>query len=112
MNRKLIIKAVLLNSCVVIASIILSLIIINAFASHLFNYIFEDYLFVIAFAAALPISFYAYKKVDSKKVVHAVTVYLLTQVSVGLIILIFFLLLLLAVKIYCAYNPCRLFPFL
>jgi len=112
MNRKLIIKAVLLNSCVVIASIILSLIIINAFASHLFNYIFEDYLFVIAFAAALPISFYAYKKADSKKIAHAVTVYLLTQLSVGLIIFFLFLLLFLAVRIYCAYNPCRLFPFL
>ena len=111
MNRKLIIKAALLNSCVVIASIILGTIILSVFASHLFNKNVEDYLFVIAFAAGLPVSFYVYKKAVSKKIAHAVLVYLLTQVLVGLIIFILFLLLFLAIKIYCAYNQCRLFPF-
>lgn len=112
MNRKLIIKAVLLNSCIVIASIIFGLIIINAFARHLFNLNVEDYLFVIAFAAGLPVSFYAYQKAETKKIAHAVAVYLLTQVAVGLTILCLFLLLFLAIKIYCAYDPCRIFPLL
>ncbi len=91
MNRKLIIKAVLLNSCIVIASIILGLVVINAFASRLFNLNVEDYLFVIALAAGLPISFYAYKKAVSRKIAYAAAVYLLTQVSVGLIISCLFL---------------------
>lgn len=112
MNRKLIIRAALLNSCIVIASIILGLIIINAFARHLFNLNVEDYLFLIAFAAGLPVSFSVYKKAVSKKILNAAAVYLLTQVSVGLIISVFFLLLFLAIKIYCAFSPCRLFPFL
>ncbi len=114
MNRKLIIKAVLLNSCIVIASIIFGLIIINAFAKHLFNLNLnvEDYLFVIAFAAGLPVSLYVYKKAVSKKILHAAAVYLLTQVSVGLIIFVLFLLLFLTIKIYCAYSPCRIIPFL
>ncbi|HXG82431.1 MAG TPA: hypothetical protein VNI84_00255 [Pyrinomonadaceae bacterium] len=67
MNRKLILKAVLLNSCVVIASIILGVIILGAFASHLFNLNVENYLFVIALVAALPVSLYVYKKAVSKK---------------------------------------------
>jgi hypothetical protein len=112
MNRKLIIKAVLLNSCVVIGSVILGLIIINAFARHLFNLNVEDYLFLIASAAGLPVSFFVYKKAVSKKTLHAATVYLLTQVTVGLIILVLFLLLFLAIKIYCANSPCRIIPFL
>jgi hypothetical protein len=112
MNRKLIIKAVLLNSCVVIASIVFGLIIINAFARHLFNLNVEDYLFVIAFAAGLPVSFFVYKKAVSKKVLHAAAVYLLTQVLVGLIIFVLFLLIFLAIKIYCANSPCRIIPLL
>lgn len=112
MNRKLIIKAVLLNSCIVVFLIILGLIIIGAFASQIFNFNVEDYLFVIAFAAGLPVSFFVYKKAVSKKILHAAVVYLLTQVSVGLIILVLFLLLFLAIKIYCAYSPCRIIPFL
>jgi hypothetical protein len=112
MNRKLIIKAALLNSCIVIASIILGLVIINAFASHLFNLNVEDYLFVIALTAGLPVSFYAYKKAVSRKIAHAAAVYLLSQVMVGLIIFCIFLLLLLVIRIYCSYNPCGLFPFL
>jgi len=112
MNRKLIIKAALLNSCIVIASIILGLIIINAFASHLFNLNVENYLFVIALAAGLPVSFYVHKKAVSHKIAHAVTVFLLTQVAVGLIMFVLFLLLLLALKIYCAYNSCNIIPFL
>ena len=110
MNRTLIFKAALLNSCIVIALIIFGVIILSAFASHLFNVNVEDYLFVIALAAGLPISFYAYKKALSNKIAHAVTVFLLTQVLVGLIIFVLFLLLFLAIKIYCAYNSCRLFP--
>jgi hypothetical protein len=112
MNRKLIVKAALLNSGIVIASIVSGLIIISAFASRLFNLNVEDYLFIIALVAGLPVSFYVYKKVESRKAVHAATVYLLTQVSVGLIIFCLFLLLLLAVKIYCAYNSCNIIPFL
>ncbi len=110
MNRKLIVKAALLNSGVVIASVILGVIILSVFAIHLFNHNVEDYLFIIAFAVGLPISFYVYKKAVSMKIAHAVTVYLLTQISVGLIIFVFFLLLFLAVRIYCTYNSCRLFP--
>ena len=112
MNQKLIIKAALLNSCIVIASIILGVILLGAFASHLFNRNVEDYLFLIAFAAGLPVSFYVYRKAVSKKIALAVLVYLLTQVLVGLIIFVLFLLLFLAIKIYCAYSPCRITPFL
>ena len=112
MNQKLIIKAALLDSCIVIASIILGVILLGAFASRLFNRNVEDYLFLIAFAAGVPVSFYVYRKAVSKKIAHAVLVYLLTQVLVGLIIFVLFLLLFLAIKIYCAYSPCRIIPFL
>lgn len=111
MNWKLIFKAVLLNSCVVIASIVLGLIIISAFASHLFNLNAEDYLFGIAFFAGLIVPVAVYKKAHSNKIIHVVTIYILTQVSVGLLICALFLLLFLAIRIYCSFNPCRLFPF-
>jgi hypothetical protein len=112
MNLKLIIKAVLLNSCIVIASVFAGLIIIYVFASHLFNLNVEDYSFAIALVAGLPISFVAYKKAASWKIAHAATVYLLTLVSIAFVIFVLFLLIYIFFRIYCAYNPCNIIPFL